>query len=371
MSEQATAETIDIPIPSAEPASDVFEAVGKALEALPADAPAEAETDTEKSESEAEKPGEKPAGEKPEAAKAEPDLFSDAALKTPEGIKAARAKLDEMRAVAETRQRKLDKADIKFKQRDREWQEKRDEEQAKLAEDRATARALRAQLGLLKTGSATQILEVLGTLTGKTGRKVWEEMAQAALRDGKAPAETPLIEELREEIRELKSQIAGKVKDDSKAKEDESKAFVARRKTEIATAASDGTKYPELASYAAKGRAAEIVAYVMDLKRASVLDEDGDPIPGKSPLDDDACLARIEAEIRALKGNPTAGAAKAETPEAVQGAAPNPGDQQSRSGPQSISPTVTRSRSSAREMTEEERLEELRRDPNYVLSLFG
>lgn len=361
-----------IEIPSATGDAEVFAAVDAALAAEPGQGEAEPESapaEPPAAPAEEAKPDEKPAEE--EKPKGEPDPFSEEALKTPEGVKAARAKLDEMRASAEARQRKLDKADIKFKARDREWATKRDEEQARLATDRATARALSAQLGLLKTGSATQILEVLGTLTGKPGRKIWEEMAQAALRDGKAPPDSPLIDELRKEIAELKEQVTGKAKTDTTAKQQEQARFVAQRKSEIVGAASDATKYPELAAYAAKGRTAEIVRYVLDLKAASVLDDDGDPVPGAAPLDDAACLDRIEAEIKAIKGQPTAGAAQAEKPEAVQEAAPNPGGSQSRSTPQSISPTATRSRSSAREMTEEERLEELRRNPEYVLSLFG
>lgn len=346
----------------AEPAdADVMAAVAAAIAAQPDPTPEQAPEAPSEPEPAAEP---EPAPEAPSS-----DLYSDAALKTPEGIKAAAADLKRREREAIERQKKLDKGDIKFKKRDKEWERKRDEEVAKLAEDRATARALRAHLGLLRTGSATQILETLGLLTGKSGRKVWEEMGQAALRDGRAPAESPIVEELRAELAGLKEALAGKAKADENAAAEREKSFVRQRKGEIIQAASDATKYPEIAAYAAKGRGKEILSYVMDLKRASVTDSDGEQIPGATPLDDASCLAKIEAEIRAIKGRPTDGAPNG--PGTVQGTGQSPGESQSRSTPQSLSPSNTRTRSVPREMTEQERLDELRRNPDYIFGLFG
>jgi len=313
----------------------------------------------------AEPPAEPEAPPEPETEE-EADPFAPAALRTPEGIKAAQAKIEALAKVAKERQRLLDKGDIKQKTREKNWERKRDEEVAKLADDRAVARALRAQLGLLRTGTATQILEVIGNLTGKPGRKVWEELTHAALRDGKAPLESPVIDELKAEIAELKAHLAGQHKNAEQEETDRARAFANRRKAEIVNLASDAAQYPELAGYAKQGKQREILSYVMDLKRASVLDEDGEPIPGATPLDDAECLSRIESEIRTIKGTPAPPPAGA-----VQGAANPPGDKQSRSTPQSLSPSNTRTRPSTREMTEEERLEELRRNPDFVFGLFG
>lgn len=352
---ETTAET-----PAADTAIDLtddsaFDALTAALDSIvaPEDAPAET--------------AEAVAEEKKESAKETPkeaDLFSDAALAKLEGIKAARAKLLEERASYEQARRRFDKADIKQKKRETEWNEKKQTEEQTMANDRATARWLHAQLGVLKTGSAVQILDALGTLTGRPGRKVWEDLTGAALRDGKEMPVDPRVDDLREQNRLLQERLDKLEQRGGDEKVQRQQAFVERRKSEIAEAAADAETYPNLATYAAIGRGKEIVNYVVQLKReAKELGE---------TLDDAAALARIDSEIAKVKGGNSGPAAGAKPQSTGKAPAQKPGGQSSRSTQTtSIAPSVARSNPTVREMTEDERDAELRRDADYVLSLFG
>jgi hypothetical protein len=331
---------------------EAFDALGAALDAIVA--PGEETETTEQAEAEGEV---KPEPEKPAAAAVDP--FSDEALKTPEGIKTARAKLLEERAADDVRRRKLDKFDIKLQKRYRELGER----EHKISNDRDTVRMFLKQIDLLKTGTTTQILEALGNITGKSGRKVWEELTQAALRDGKEPPEHPKLAELEEKNRKLQERLdqIEQQGGDERAKQRE--RFVAQRKREIGEAAGNAETYPELSKYRAAGKEREIVSYVVQIKKAA-LDE------GKN-LTDAQALAMIEAEIAAIKGGGSGQAAVANPQSTGKAPAQKPGGSQSQRAPQSIAPSVARSRPAAREMTADERIEELKRDESYVMGLFG
>jgi hypothetical protein len=309
-----------------------------------------------------------PAKKPEEAPKAEPkpakgsldELFTEEALSTAQGVKAAREALQRHR-------RKVEGFNIRLEKKARTWETKKAEELQALQNDRATARFLQAQLGVLRTGSATQVLESLGQLTGKTGRQVFEEITQAVLRDGKTVKVSPEVEALRSELAELRGFLEqGQQRQNeaaSEAERAEKLAFVDRRQQEIVAAASNAESYPHLSHYASLGRGNEIATYATQLKRAAR--EQG------QNLDDAAALGIIESELAQLV--PTAGAPKAgATRNTGQDPAKKPdGGQSRRAQTVSIAPSSARSHSTVRDMTDEERLEDLKRDTDFINSLFG
>jgi hypothetical protein len=332
----------------------VFDALGAAIDSIVA--PESNETTSEGS-TETKEPEKKPEPEKKTAPAVDP--FSDEALKTPEGIKTARTKLLEERAEHDVRRRKLDKFDIKLQNKGRELAE----QQQALANDRATARWLHAQIGLLKTGTTAQLLETLGNLTGRSGRKVWEDLTQAALRDGKEPPEHPKLAELEQKNRELQERLDGIEQKGGEEKAEQRKAFVAKRKREIGEAAGNAETYPELSKYRAAGKEREIVNYVVQLKAAAVEE-------GKN-LTDAQALAIIESEIVAIKGGSSGQAAVANPQSTGKAPAQKPGGQSSQSAQTtSIAPSVARTNPTVRVLTEDERIEELKRDADYIANLF-
>lgn len=354
------------PAPSAEPtttpAAEVSDLSGMdvltgALEELTPEGE-EGETEPEEQPEKAPEP-EKPSEAKP-AKSGLDELFTEAALATPEGLKAAKEALQRHR-------RKVDGFSIKLDKRERAWEAKKSEELQSLQNDRATARFIHAQLGLLRTGSATQVLESLGQLTGKTGRQVFEEITQAVLRDGKAVKKSPEVEELQQQIAELRGFIEqGQQRQNeavSEAERAEKLAFVERRQQQLISAASNAETYPHLAHYASLGRGAEIAKYATDLKRAARAQEQN--------LDDASALAIIESELAQLV--PAAGAPKnGATRNTGQDPAKKPdGGQSRRAQTASIAPSVARSHKTVRDMTDEEREEDLKRDPDFINSLFG
>jgi hypothetical protein len=288
------------------------------------------------------------------------ELFTDAALATPAGLKAAKEALQRHR-------RKVEGFNIKLEKKARNWETKKGEELQALQNDRATARFVHAQLGLLRTGSANQVLESLGQLTGKTGRQVFEEITQAVLRDGKTVKVAPEVEALRSELAELRQHLAEQKEhattEAQLAELEDRKAFIAHRREEIVSAASNAETYPHLAHYAELGRGKEIATYATQLKRAAR--EQG------QQLDDASCLRMIEEELASLVptvGAPTNGAAR----KTGQDPAKKPdGGQRPRTPTTSIAPSVARSHKTVRDMTDEEREEDLKRDSDFINGLFG
>jgi len=309
-------------------------------------------------------------GEAPEAPKAkeqpkpEPeDVFSEKALSTKQGIQAAKAKIEELRTELKKRQSKIDNFDIRLEKKTRAWEAKKSEEEQRLSNDRNIARMLQAHLGVFRTGSPEQILDSLGSLTGRSGKQVWQDLTDTMLRDGKEPPRSREVEGLKGEIAELKQLLQNQQQEREqaaqRAEQERRLGHAAQWRDGLIEQASNAETYPHLSQYVALGRGAEIARYTTQI--INDLTERGEA------ADDSICLARIESELaRALTSS-----AGAQKPSTGQGPAKKPGGQQAQRTPASISPSVTRSASTVREMTEEELLEAAQSDPQFMSQVFG
>jgi hypothetical protein len=303
-------------------------------------------TETEEVTAEAEAT-EAPA-EKPPAAPAKEDPFSDAALATPEGIKKAREAVREL-------QKKHDKAYLRLS--DREQRLKADV--ASFRSDKARVATLesniRADLQALRRGDSNQALEALGRMMGKDALKAFEEIQLNIAKNGKRNEPSPEVLELREELRQLKEglHVGGQKKQVADAE-----AFIAQRKGEIITAASDAAAYPHLARFVPMKRQ-EIADHVVELITEA---------HGKGQrLTDAEAIQQLETELRELSQ------AREPEPGLATGAAAKAGQkpaQPVRSTPgRSLSPGLTTQVGSVREISDEERVQELAKDTDYLRSL--
>lgn len=194
---QVTPEATAAPaeVPAAEPAD-----LDAALIAL-AD-----EVNAEAPEPEAEPEKEAPA--KPEAEA--DDLFSDAALATPAGAKAARAKLQELRKAANDHYASLKKYERRV---DKKQARLEQATQAFVADKRGHDLLLgnvRANLQGLHSGDPEQMILALGALTGQDGVKALEQLNSRLVHKGRVPLDPQvqaLLDQQAAQIAELRGHV--------------------------------------------------------------------------------------------------------------------------------------------------------------------
>lgn len=325
--------------------------------------PAEGDEATQEGEKEAEH-AEKPSKTEPEKAK-EPstdELFTDKALSTPEGIKKAREVTLEERQRLFKLQRKLDGIDIRQKERAKKFDQTKETWLRDRRQDEAFVQDVRNTVQLIRTGSAAQRVEALGRLTGQTGQKAYEELSFGIIHDGKKQT-SPEFEAMQQQIQGLYGVIdrlvQGTQQQQQQAEHQRTSAFVQQRLGEMVEAGKDATAYPHLADFIAAGREQEVRDYLQE-----IYDEHGKTVG--TVLDDAQALGRIERELTQALG------ARAAKPTSL-GTPQKPGGQQAQRTPahKAIPPSLAgRSRGAVRDMTDDERLDELSRDPEF-LSAFG
>jgi hypothetical protein len=302
-------------------------------------------------------------GKKTPPAAAEEDIFSDAALATPEGIGKARTRLQEDQQKHFRKARELDGRDIRLKNKEQKLAHDKQEWVRNKGQDVAFIQDVRNTVNLIKTGTAAQRVEALGRLTGLPGQKAYEELSFGIIHDGKKQPLSPEMAAMQQQIEGLhgviEKLIAQQQGERTATEQQQQRAFIAEQQTKLITAGKDAAKYPNLAHFIGSGREREVSAYLTEMK-IEHHEQTG------TLLDDGEALGRIERELTQALG------ARAAKPTS-SGPPSKPGGHQAQRTPghKAIPPSLAaRSGGAVRELTHDERLDELSRDSEF-LALLG
>lgn len=277
------------------------------------------------------------------------ELTTDEALKTPEGIKAA----------AEA----IRRATVKHHKSYRLLVQR--EQEAKATTQRATAAeqnyqrltgGLNSTLSLLQQGTPEQALHALGVLRGKAGVDAYEELTSTVIgiKKNATTEESPKVKKLEEEIAKIREE-----REHERTVADNNQWRHSIAAAAAATGEGGAPVHPGIAHFVRAGKftLADIVKAV-EIDKVNYSHTDG-KFNGRSLSDRDA-LAGVE---RALADLIPAGAAPAPAP---KGGAKPVGRLPGRGVP----PSRAASGAGSRELTEEERMAELAKDP-AVLGMLG
>jgi hypothetical protein len=316
-------------------------------------------------------PDKKPEAEKPAKRtrkEVEEALFSDTALATPEGVTKARDYLGRRRS-------KLDGIDIRLTERAGELDQREqtinaayEAASAELEQDRSRARVIAQIDDTLRNGSIEQMLETLGALRGVSGIEVWKAMSKVAI-EGKLPAGAPPeVVELRKKVQTLSERLEQREQGAETAEVTRIEGEVKRLESDLVSAASDPSKYPELARYVKLGLGENIVAEVVKQKTAARAKG--------TKLDNAGALAQIERELSRLSpagASPARSEVAGRSASAPAGASPvSPAAAIADDVPiTGIAPSQTRSTGVTREKTQAELDEDLAKDTAYLSQVLG
>jgi hypothetical protein len=293
-------------------------------------------------------------------------LLSEEQTATPEGREKAREYLRDRSA-------QLDGFAIRLKTKGQalasartEFDTYRNAEEARLEGDRAYARKLAALARKLDDPeNMTELVNAIGTITNRDGRDIWERWTRFALAGGKRAEVTTGEQRALERVTKLEDQVMRLV-DELRNGGREQQAEAAERELseiaprvqqlagEILGAAGDAEKYPALAPYTAlKSWHPQIIADYRRIKREAR--EKG------QKLDRAAVLGRLNGELARL-------ARAGVTPADPAGARPA---NRVTERVTSIAPSQSRTGGAIREMTQQEREDDLARDSDTLASWFG
>ena len=322
----------------------------------PAKGKATAET-AAKPEPETAKPAAPPEPKRKGAWKLDETLLTEAALKTPDGIKAAGAHLLDGK-------RELHRKWLGIEDREGRF-EKTKRETLQLQQNlRTQAGLLQNNLQALRVGDAKTVLSALGQLTGQDPVRWLEQLNVHVARNGKQE-DAPEVIELRQELAEIRREREAERMQSQAAQEQQ---FVQRRLGEMVHRAQTNTEqWPEVARFARDNP--EGVAQALHQIKTEYYSRH------RTALDDDGAIGNLETQIRYFRsssqtenGTPSQGVGGRE-PVASQPAKPESNGAQ-RSPGKSVTPSLASQTVTTREMTEEERLRDLAEDPEFV-SMFG
>lgn len=288
---------------------------------------------------------------------ADDKLFDERALATKGGILAARKALLDARGEIRSTQAKAHDVYVRTKRRDekslaREERAKRYESAARAIQDEKLS-----TVDLLTSGNAEQIIDALGKLTRRDGVKLYQEMTDAILANGKRQAQRrepdPEVGALKKEMAALREQLG---------QERMSAARSGWINGVVVPAVQNAEKYPGFAHMVAVGKGQKLVEFI-EQQKLEYWQENG------RPIHDDQLLKDLDAELRQYvpteklqrPAAPAPAAPKkpaAPTPKRLPGSGPNPANAGTSAG-------------GSRELTEDERLEEIVRDTGFVNRLFG
>lgn len=320
--------------------------------------PTEAAEESEEAEDES-KDGASP----PPAAKDDP--FAD--LKTPKGLKKAREHIETMRAEAEKRQAGLDRGYAKLKKGEDTVKAERKKLEAAFGPAQQLIQNIQARWKVVRTSpSVKERFFALGDILGYDGQRAYEELSLEIANDGKSPEPSQAERAYEERIRALEERLRAQQEGQTTAqKEAEAKAFVARRTAEIRTAAENAQEYPTIAAQVES----EAITYdhVVDYVKRTMR-EHFDATGTK--LDEADALANLEESLSKVRGKaPAKPAGSGVPPKPATSPQPSP-----KPGQRKIGRTVTTTASAPgrrRELSQEERVELLSRDKDFVSSIFG
>ncbi len=286
------------------------------------------------------------------AAKAAPvaDPFSAEALAAPGGIERAQAALNDKR-------KEHDRLYLKLSSREKKLNHDAERFKSELGQSRAFVQSVQADVRMLAEGTAEQKLEALGRLTRKDPMAVWEEMAVTAASGGKK-APSPEVQEL---TRRLEAFEAQREQERLQAIEHHERQQVRQFHEQMLQGAQAATdEFPALAHFASV-KPTEVVEYLNDMIVAAY--------NGGRPMTWAQAYEQLNSEL-APHHIPAAPAAQG-LATLVATAATKPVVPTQRSPGRSLNPSLaTRPQGSVREMTDQERIDELASDPGFLSSLF-
>jgi hypothetical protein len=287
--------------------------------------------------------------------------FAPEALKTAAGVKRAAEIATKMREAAEHRQKRLDRFDRRLHKRERNWNAKKTEEQQGIENEKATGRHMVALLGQMRRGNARERLAALSALTGVPGVELIEELNTGILADGKQPAPSREVLELRATVEQLLQEQAAREEQSAQAHAQANRNAKIERidhhRREAAELGTDAEKFPLVAAEIEKWgepMSAQVGDWVVKFitdhhKKTGVR------------LDKATALGKLNARLAAKSGEPRKGSS-------VRDPAKSPVAQRRSAGRGvTVTPDLAdRSTGSARELSRDERIDELARDPEAL-----
>lgn len=216
--------------------------------------------DTEQGEApEAESPDE----QKPEAEQVkESELFSDQALATKEGVRAAREYLRKQLDTARESKRTHDRAFLKLRNREQKFKHKLEEWKKEDQAFRSHKDQLIANLNVLRTGDAASILGAIQQLTGRDAVSVYEEMSRAMI-GKKKPDEA--YQQLAQRFERLEQTLAQEREQAARERaQAESNRVIEQEKANLVRHAAASQQHPLLARYT-PGNEVEVGNAVADI----------------------------------------------------------------------------------------------------------
>ncbi len=292
-------------------------------------------------------------------AAADEALFTDKALATPQGMKAAAARVRELKSEAvaslakvEKHQRQVDRDFIVLKKRESKFAKGKEEHLAWYSARQNEVRMLGGHLDVIATSTEPRaVLDSLGFLMRKDGRDAYEMLVAGGAQLRKAP--NPEIAELRAELRaEREERHRERAEAESQAERRRKYATIEQREAEILGAAKNGATYPTLARFVAE-RPREVLNEIVNMKRQHRQTYD-------ATLTDAEAMLQLDQQLARLTG--ASGGAGQPRPE--QGH--KPGGQSDQSNPArepsrvaGIPPSASTQVPAQREPTDDERRQEL------------
>lgn len=284
-------------------------------------------------------------------------LFDEKALARPDGIKAARQAVIDARKAAQDEKRETHRVFVRVQRREDAAKARDADLNRREAVFGAQVQRLSADLDTMKNGNADEALQALGRLRGVSGTEAYEQFTQTVIANGKkAPVQRD--PELVALLQRQQQQIAALTQ--SHQQENEGRAREAWRSG--ITQAVQGDEYPALnAAFKDFGR--DLIDRMNEVKLAYWNEN-------KQVLDDGALLRHFENK---LAGYVSRRSATVEPQvETVSRAATSAGDRRvpRRQLPgQTVSPTRAATSAATRELTDEERYEELVNEPGILQKL--
>lgn len=341
---------------------------GKAQPSRPAKA-APGESEAEESDAESEAAADTsgnaraPDGASALAAVGDDALFNAKALATPAGIAAARQAVIDARAAARDEKSKAHATFVRTQRREATVAARETEANRALAVNQSMHQRLVSDLDVLRNGTAEQVIETLGRITGRSGIEAYEQMTSAIVANGKKPPAAQRDPELLRILQANQAELAQLRASQAQREEQEAQ----RTWRSEMTRAVQTPDYPGLSEafkdYGTKliERMDEITrSYYQESAQIGRVDRNGSPLP----LTRNALLAHFEnhfAGYRSTRGGETVRTEVApRAPMQRQAAKPRhlPG--------KTLSPSRAASEGGTRELTDDERFDELVNEPGIM-----
>jgi hypothetical protein len=295
----------------------------------------------------------------PSEARAEEEaLFDEKALSTPDGLKAARKWAHAKRAEIISRSAKIERKQATLTEKVKTFAAERDATRAERERVIAYEGQIKQALHQLTTGSAKDVLDMLGRLTGKDPSEFYREMSHTIASNGKTNGKTsPEAEQMKAELAELKRQLQEREEREAEYALEQAKDRI--YSAAIAVKADATATYPHIARLAAESpeQATEIREHLAELKIKRH--------NAGTPISDQEAAQDLENRLaRALGSSSPPQSGKTGQAPASGQAPPNPKPPKSLNSKDRSAPAQRRERG-------QETVEELAQDQSLMGAIFG